>query len=268
MKDYCLSLAAAQTGTDQKFNAMREYVQAYLLSVLYEAGFFRNSAFVGGTALRFLHGLPRFSEDLDFSAAGKEKMEFGELMRKLMRELKLAGYTATAAIKDEKTAQSAFVKFEGLLFEAGISPLKSQKFSVKIEIDTNPPQGAVLEEKLVNKFFPINFLSFDRASLFAGKINALLSRKYAKGRDFFDLGWYLLTWKGLQPNFIMLNNALRQTGWKGEGLAAENWRMFLQEVVEKTDWKAVKSDVVRFLDRPSDADIFTKENVLRLLRSV
>lgn len=266
MKDYCLSLAASQASIDQRSNVMREYVQAYLLNVLYEAGFFRNSAFVGGTALRFLYGLPRFSEDLDFSASGKEKMKFSELMRKLMRELKLAGYTATAVIKEDKTVQNAFVKFEGLLFEAGISPLKSQKLSVKIEIDANPPRGAVLEEKLVNKFFPINFLTYDKPSLFAGKAHALLSRKYTKGRDFFDLVWYLLAWKGLEPNFVMLNNALRQTGWEGEALSPGNWRMFIEKVVEKTDWKTVKSDVARFLDRPGDANIFNKENILKLLK--
>ena len=67
MKDHCLALVAAKSGYNDKLNAMREYLQAYILSFMYEGGVFRHAAFVGGTALRFLHGLPRFSEDLDFS---------------------------------------------------------------------------------------------------------------------------------------------------------------------------------------------------------
>ena len=65
-------------------------------------------------------------------------------MGKIMRELELAGYNAAALVDEEKTINSAFIKFERLMHEAGISPLKSQKFSVKIEIDTHPPEGAVL----------------------------------------------------------------------------------------------------------------------------
>ena len=75
MKDYCLSLVAAKSGYNEKLNAMREYLQAYILSFMYEGGLFRQAAFVGGTALRFLHNLPRFSEDLDFSQSGKEKID-------------------------------------------------------------------------------------------------------------------------------------------------------------------------------------------------
>jgi hypothetical protein len=265
MKDYCLSLVAAKSGYNDKLNAMREYLQAYILSFMYEGGVFRHAAFVGGTALRFLHGLPRFSEDLDFSQADKKKVEFGALMDKILRELDLAGYKAAALIDGEKTVNSAFIKFEGLMYEAGISPLKSQKFSVKIEIDTNPPQGAVLEELLVNKYFPINFLAYNPASLFAGKVHAILSRKYTKGRDLFDLGWYLMTWKGIEPNFNQLNNALTQSKWQGPVISKVNWRQVAGDVVAKADWKKVRSDVYPFLERPGDIELLSQERVLKIL---
>ena len=264
MKDHCLALVAAKSGYNDKLNAMREYLQAYILSFMYEGGVFRHAAFVGGTALRFLHGLPRFSEDLDFSQAGKEKVAFGALMGKIMRELELAGYSAAASVDEEKTVNSAFIKFEGLMYEAGISPLKGQKFSVKIEIDTNPPQGAVLEELLVNKHFPINFLAYDPASLFAGKVHAILSRQYTKGRDLFDLGWYLMTWKGIKPNFTQLNNALAQSKWQGTVIAEVNWREVVGGVIAKADWKKVRSDVEQFLERPGDIELLSQENVLKL----
>lgn len=266
MKDHCLALVAAKTGYNEKLNTMREYLQAYILSFLYEGGMFRHAAFVGETALRFLHGLPRFSEDLDFSQTDKAGVKFGAMMKKILRELELAGYRVGSTVEDTKTVQNAFIKFEGLMHEAGISPLKSQKFSVKIEIDTRPPAGAVLEEQLVNRHFPINFLTYDLASLFSGKVHAILSRTYTKGRDFFDLGWYLSTWKDLDPNEIQLRNALAQTGWQGPVPTRATWREVVSDAVTKADWKKVMADVAPFLERSRDSETFSQENVLKLLR--
>jgi predicted nucleotidyltransferase component of viral defense system len=265
MKDYVLELVSQKDGYNAKLNAMREYLQAYILRVMHDEGVFRSAAFLGGTALRFLHGLPRFSEDLDFSAVGKQEIVFSGLLKKIISELLAAGYDASAVYNDKKVVNSAFIKFSGLMFEAGLSPLKSQKFSVKIEIDSNPPQGAILTTQIVNKYFPISFLSYDVKSLFAGKLNALLSRKYAKGRDYFDLGWYLSKWKSIEPNFILLDNGLKQTGWNKDFPGKNNWRDFIYKVVENTDWKKVKQDVEQFLENPSDLNIFTKQNTLHLL---
>jgi len=267
MKDYVLELVASRQGTNAKLNIMREYLQAYVLRILHDEGFFRSAAFVGGTALRFLHGLPRFSEDLGFSQA-KENHEksFVALMKKVERELEAAGYSASVLAKTEKTVHHAMIKFEGLLHEAGLSPMARQKFSVKIEIDTRPPQGAVLTTNVVNKYFPISFLSYDTASLFAGKVHALLTRKCSKGRDYFDLGWYLSRWKDIVPNITQLRNALEQTGWQGGPVDEANWRALLTGTVERADWKKVRQDVENFLENPGDMDIFSQENILGLLK--
>lgn len=267
MKDYVLELVSQKEGYNAKLNAMREYLQAYILRIMHDEGVFRSAAFLGGTALRFLHGLPRFSEDLDFSSAAKPRVDFAALLKKIMSELAAAGYDASLSYNDKKTVNSAFIKFSGLMFETGISPLKSQNFSVKIEIDNDPPQGAILETRIVNKYFPVSFLSYEINSLFAAKLHALLSRKYAKGRDYFDLGWYLSKWKGIEPNFILLENALKQTGWGKDMPGKDNWRELIYKVVEQTDWKKVKQDAENFLENPSDLNIFTRENTLQLLRS-
>ncbi len=266
MKDYVLELTAQKEGYNSKLNTMREYLQAYILKVMQEEGAFRSAAFLGGTALRFLHGLPRFSEDLDFSAAGKQQVSFTSLLKKIASELAAAGYDASTLYNEKKAVNSAFIKFSDLMFEAKLSPLKSQKFSIKIEIDTNPPEGAILETQIVNKYFPISFLSYNVSSLFAGKIHALLSRKYAKGRDYFDLGWYLSKWRGIEPNFELLTNALKQTKWNREFPCKDTWRDFIYKVIEGSDWKNIKQDMERFLENPSDLNIFTKENMLRLLQ--
>ena len=217
--------------------------------------------------MRTLHDLPRFSEDLDFSLHGHPAHSFADRMSVIKKELALAGYQIEVSYDDAKTVQSAFLKFEGLMHEAGLSPLKSQKFSVKIEIDTKPPQGAALTTQIVNKFFPIAFLTYDLPSLFAGKMHALLTRKYIKGRDFFDIAWYLSRFKTLSPNVAFLRNALTQTQFKGTMPTQEDWRRYLYAVVEKADWKIIHQDVINFLEDPRDMDIFTKENVLKLIVS-
>ncbi len=265
MKDHCLELAGQQSGASGKYNVLREYTQAYVLNIMQEAGALRSCAFVGGTALRFLYDLPRFSEDLDFCAVGPYDLVFADLLGKIKQELVLAGYEISVTYSDDKAVHSAFIKFEGLLFEAGLSRLKSEKFSIKIEIDTRPPGGAVVVTKVINKFFPMAFLTYDLPSLFAGKMHAVLGRKYVKGRDYYDIAWYLSKHKDLRPNLGLLCAALEQTGWKGPAVTGENWRSVLAAQVEQTDWKVVDRDVNNFLERPEDLKVLTKENVLRLL---
>lgn len=268
MKDYVLELTAQKEGFNAKLNAMREYLQAYILRTLHDQRLFRHSAFVGGTALRFLYDLPRFSEDLDFSLEKKLDYSFADILKNLKQELALAGYEIAVTYNEEKTVYSAMIKFKKLMFEAGISPLAGQNFSVKIEIDTNPPKGASLQTYLVNKYFPITFLSYDTASLFAGKVGALMSRKYTKGRDFFDLGWYLSRWTDISPNIGLLQNGLRQTGWKNEMPTGHTWREVLFKIVEAADWKKVEGDVKNFLENSSDLSVFTQKNILNLINRV
>jgi predicted nucleotidyltransferase component of viral defense system len=266
MKDYVLELVSAKTGYNAKLNIMREYLQAFILRIMHDKRVFRSTAFLGGTALRFLYGLPRFSEDLYFSVTGKEQFIFADLIVEIKKELELAGYNISINYNDEKIVQYAMIKFEQLMYEAQISSHRDQKFSIKIEIDTNPPEGANLKTNIVNKYFLVSFLSYDVPSLFAGKLHALLSRKYTKGRDYFDLGWYLSKWKNIIPNISLLQNALIQTGWKKEMPSADTWRNFLYRTAEALDWQDVENDVRNFLENPLDMDIFTKNNLLNLIR--
>lgn len=246
---------------------MREYLQAYILKIMQDSGFFRKTAFVGGTALRFLYDLPRFSEDLDFSLVKKDNFNFIAVIKKIKEELILAGYdNIEISYNDKKTVNHAFIKFSDLLYEAGITAMRSQKLSIKIEIDTNPPKGADLETSIVNRYFIFSFLTYDVPSLFAGKLHALFNRKYTKGRDYFDIGWYLSKWKGLSPNIILLQNALTQTDWKGVIPEEDNWKELLCKTIEETNWKKVLQDVENFLENSKDKNIFTKENILHLLK--
>ena len=133
----------------------------------------------------------------------------------------------TVKVSDQKTVHSAFIRFSGLLYELGLSPHRDEVLAVKIEVDTNPPAGATLATTVVRRHVILQLQHHDRASLFAGKLHAILQRPYTKGRDLYDLLWYLSDPSWPPPNLALLNNALHQTGWSGAFLTAQNWRAVL-----------------------------------------
>jgi hypothetical protein len=160
---------------------------------------------------------------------------------------------------------SAFVRLPGLLYELGLSPHRTEVLAVTLEVDTNPPAGAVLATTVVRRYVTLQIQHHDRASLLAGKLHAILERSYLKGRDIYDLLWYLGDPAWPAPNLVLLNNALRQTGW-GEGLLTENtWRPMLRERLEALDWQQVAADAGSFLAPGTDPELLTLENLLRVV---
>lgn len=216
MKEYLNDLIRNSSGLLSGRLIAREYLQAGILKALQEAGAFTNWAFLGGTALRFLYSLPRFSEDLDFSLkeAGKDSA-FIERMEKIKKSFTREGYHVEIKARADKTVQSAFLRFPGLLAELGLSALPAEVLSIKVEIDTNPPAGARFSSTVVRRHHLLNLLHYDKSSLLAGKMHALLTRKYVKGRDLYDLVWYLSDKTWPKPNTVLLQNALVQSKWPG-----------------------------------------------------
>ena len=268
MKDYLKQQVETIEDTNLARCITREYLQARLLECLQENGAFVNWVFVGGTALRFLHLMPRFSEDMDFSLAepGIED-NFTELMKKAKVSFQAEDYSVTIKAKTEKTVKSAFIKFDSLLFEIGLSPHRSEVISIKVEIDTNPPTGAILETSVVRRYCLLNLQHYDKSSLLAGKLHALLTRKYVKGRDVYDLLWYLSDKSWPEPNFLLLNNALKQTGWSGPEMTADNWRKEITLRVSRYDWDKVIADAHPFIERPEELKMLTKQNLIKLIKA-
>ena len=267
MKDYLKQLIDKIQDTNIARCIVREYLQARTLECLQDSGAFIHWAFVGGTALRFLYSLPRFSEDLDFSIREPGTDDnFLDLMEKIKTTFLREDYEVTIKAKSVKTVRAAFIKFSNLLYELGLSPLSSEIISIKVEIDTNPPAGATLETSIVRKHCLLNLQHYDKSSLLAGKLHALLSRKYTKGRDVYDLMWYLSdrTWPG--PNILLLNNALKQTAWPGEELTGEKWRQQIAMRVLECDWNKVIADVKPFIEKQSDLKMLTSQNLIKLLK--
>jgi hypothetical protein len=267
VKEYLVSLVRSVSNPVEARNLAREYLQALILQSLQRGGAMTALAFHGGTALRFLFSLPRFSEDLDFALEGNPgTYDFRAYLQSIRKDLEAQGYSITLKVNDRKMVHSAFVRFSNLLFELGLSPHRDEMLAVKLEVDTNPPVGAKLATSLVRRHVLLNLQHHDRSSLLAGKLHAILQRPYLKGRDLYDLLWYLSDREWPAPNLDLLNNALKQTGWGGETLSLYNWRETVRRKIESTPWEQALDDVRPFIASQDELGLLTKENLLNLLK--
>lgn len=238
----------------EKLNVTREVLQILCLKIMNEKKIFEQIAFVGGTSLRVIYDIKRFSEDLDFSLVKKEKYDFDKIHQELLKSFQLYGLPFEAKRGTERNVHSMMMKFTGLLKELGISPLPSQKLSIKLEIDANPPDGWRLSNTIINKIFMFNIIHYDLPSLYAGKLHACFYRTFTKGRDFYDFVWYL--GKKIKPNFTLLNNAIQQTQGKDAGITEGNFKGFLLDNIQRIDFEYVKKDVERFLEDKTELKLF------------
>jgi predicted nucleotidyltransferase component of viral defense system len=240
-------------------NAIREIAQEVILGGLSRVGFFKKAAFQGGTCLRILYGVERFSEDLDFVLKKREPdFRLMAFLEESLRELKMFGFEFS--IMDKKEAATAvqkkFLKDDSLvklLTFRHFKPGRDKKsIRIKIEVDTNPPEGGRFETKYQDFPFVYEMTVQDLPSLFAGKCHALLCRTYVKGRDWYDFVWYVS--RHAQINYELLSAAIDQQGaWQGKGLRADkSWLLKeLTDSVARIDWERAKSDVLRFV-KPKD----------------
>jgi hypothetical protein len=220
----------------------------------------------GGTALRFLFASARYSEDLHFALEqARSQYDFRAFLRAIQSAFTAEGYTLDLKVSDQRAVHSAFVRFRGLPNELDLSPHRDEVLAIKIEVDTDPPAGAGLATTVIRRHVPLQIHHHDQASLLAGKLHAVLQRPYLKGRDLYDLLWYLSDPDWPAPNLTLLNNAMRQTGWEAEPLTQDNWRQAVQYRLQAVAWEPVVEDVRPFLDPTTDAGLLTWENFMRVL---
>ncbi|MHB1136103.1 MAG: nucleotidyl transferase AbiEii/AbiGii toxin family protein [Coriobacteriia bacterium] len=266
MKDRAIELVSDRPlGVDGQ-NLLREYLQSRILGAMQEAGAMVPLAFMGGTALRFLYRQPRFSEDLDF-ALEREGRAFNlrALAEKLTRQLEREGYVLNVGLRQTNAVQKAAFGFVGLSYATGLSPHETESLKILLEVDTNPPAGAGLAVTLVDRFGPLRLQHHDMPSLFAGKIAAVVARPYTKGRDLYDLMWYLTRDPLVEPNLVLLGNALAQTAPKAVSLAEADWREALRVRLKAVDWAEARADVLRFLEQPRDIELIEAATFAQLL---
>jgi len=266
MRDQAVQIAAAAPDDRSARNQLREYLQHVVLRALFARDVLQDLVFHGGTALRIVHGLPRFSEDLDLHTAGPGvAFEMASHLPALQRDLEQAGYRVELAPKLRGNVHSCMVKFPGLLHECGLHARPQAKLNVKIEVDRNPPPGFGVATSPVNVYFPFVVQHHDQPTFLAGKLHALLQRPYPKGRDDFDLIFYLQRWATTEPNIPYLQAALRQTGYTGATVTRDTWGQVTADAVRALDWNRVRDDVAPFLLRPADAKVLERDTLLQLL---
>ena len=254
----------ASSHPSSKYHALKEVAQEIAIFGLSQTDFFKRAAFAGGTSLRMFWGLERFSEDLDFSVLHPDSdFVWSPYLQQVQKTL--AGYGFSVKITDRSEVKKNAVKVAFLKDDSVGKVLtldnaeldkgwRPKTIKIKLEIDTNAPTGSTCEQKYTS--FPLlgAVTVHDLASLFAGKSHALLCRKWAKGRDWYDFLWYTASRAPL--NYRMLSAALNQQGpWAGQKIVI-NRKWVLQQLEAKicaVDWPAQVADVERFLkdsDRP------------------
>lgn len=256
---------------DDTLSALREIMQEIVLAGLARTDFFSNAAFYGGTALRIFYQLDRFSEDLDFSLL-KQSPDFSlePYFDSIIEEFEAVGMTVSIREKDKKIktkVESAFLKsetiwkelvLEDIVKQAGIKSNKSVK--IKIEVDCDPPLGFTTEERLLLRPFSFYVKCFAPSSLFAGKMHALLFRKWknrVKGRDWYDLEWYIKKGIPLDTQHFM-QRAVNSGDWQKDSITQQEILELLNDKINDVSIENIKEDVVRFIKNERVLDIWSK----------
>jgi len=281
LKKYDLSTA------DKTYEALREILQEIVLLGLHRAGFFDHALFYGGTALRILYGLDRFSEDLDFSLIeSNADFDLSVYEDAVIEALHSFGFEVTIQLKNsEGTIKSAFLKGNTsqhlLNIEAPADIVKTfgqgRLVKIKFEVDTQPPLYFQSEKKtlLVPSPFTINTMTLP--SLFAGKMHAILCRNWSsrpKGRDWYDLVWYIS--HGYALDIKHLNARLQQNcAWQeDQGITIakdidENYILELLKMrIEDLDITAAKRDVEVFIADKMVLDIWSKDFFMDIIQQI
>jgi predicted nucleotidyltransferase component of viral defense system len=252
---------------ETELTAIREITQELILFALSTSDFFSYAAFQGGTCLRIVHGLNRFSEDMDFILKTPESsFSWQQYLSLIGATLEQYGYSVELQDKShvDETVKKAFIKDDSIGKVLRLAYANRQgtprKIRIKLEIDTNPPGGGEFESAFIGFPAPSSITVETLPTLFAGKSHALLCRKYEKGRDWYDFLWYI--GNKTPVNYRRLSAALDQTGpWAGDALAVDRaWYIDeMKKRIGEIDWKRAKDDVAPFISS-SEQSLLSKWN--------
>ena len=256
-------------------------MQETALAGLQRTGFFGQAAFYGGTALRIFYGLNRFSEDMDFSLLEVDR-EFSlePYFNSIISEFEALGMQVSVKEKIKSqvsSADSAFLKsetiwkelvLEGVIPQAGIQ--LSPKIRIKLEVDKEPPLGFKTEEKLLLRPFSFYVKCLSLPDLFAGKMHALLFRKWkqrVKGRDWYDLEWYIKKGAPLHVDHFLMR-AMDTGDWVDDSISAEQIIGLLRHKIDAVSFDRIQEDIVRFIPDPGVLDIWSPQYFRDLIERI
>lgn len=262
-------------------DALREIMHEITLAGLFRAGFFEKAAFYGGTALRLFHGLDRYSEDLDFSLLQpSDTFSLKAYENSIIQEFEALGMKVSFREKQKSidtAIDSAFLKSETLWRELLLEDTIPQYgirqttgLKIKLEVDTKPPLGFKTEEKLLLKPFSFYVKCFAIPDLFAGKMHALLFRKWGKnvkGRDWYDLEWYIR--KGYSMNLHHFTRRAIESGdWSSIEMSEKEFLDILQNRITQVDIRIAKDDIRRFIKDSQKLNIWSQQYFLDLVKNL
>jgi predicted nucleotidyltransferase component of viral defense system len=260
--------------TQEYENALKEVIQEITLAGLSRAKFFDKGAFYGGTALRIFYGLPRFSEDLDFTLFKKEPdFKLKPYFAAVERTLDAFGFSVTIeeVLKSaDRKVESAFLKANTRMHLLKIKTSgtlarqvhANKLMNVKFEVDVDPPLGFEMEVKPMLPPITASVTVLKPSSLFAGKMHAVLFREWkgrVKGRDFYDLLWYL--GQNIPLRLSYLEQKMKEGGSLDTDatLTRERVIQLLELKISAIDWDQAKNDIAQFIRDPKELDPWSKE---------
>ena len=259
---------------EDTMRALREIMQEIALLGLWRSKFFEYAAFYGGTAMRVLYGLDRFSEDLDFSLLKPMSgFDLAKYLAALQKELEAFGFDVRTEQRNKavkSAVQSAFLKADTLnqllVIETAEEIMhevpRGQVLKIKLEVDTDPPPGFSTETKYLLQPIPFAVRTYALPDLFAGKMHAILCRKWkkrVKGRDWYDLVWYAAHHP--QLHLLHLEQRMRQSGhWnKKEALSAESFNILIHNAIEDLSVEQIRQEVEPFVNNPESLVIWSRD---------
>ncbi len=269
--------------TNDEINALKEIIQEIILSGLARGNFFDEAAFYGGTALRIFYKLDRFSEDLDFALIYPNKnFDLSKYFVYLEKELKAYGLNLEINTKQkniESNITSAFVKGDTLEHILKFFPNEEnhkynhmlKNIKIKFEVDINPPSGATYEEKYKLLPSPHQIKIYDRESLFAGKIHAILCRNWktrTKGRDLYDYIFFLAN--NTKVNLELVKNKLIESNYINDNdkFSIDDLKNLLINKFKEIDYTEAKEDVVPFIKNTESLNIWSSEFFISITKEL
>lgn len=247
---------------------LREKLQHLILKVIDEKKFFSQIHFLGGTALRVLYKLKRFSEDLDFSLdpQQKKKFNFDLFIQSIQNDLADYGFQTELKKKTTGAVRNCYFKFSHILPELSSRFKINEKLSIRVDIDTNPPLGFGIETTAVKNDFLIKIKHYDKPSLFAGKLHAIIGRNYLKGRDIYDFIWYCAS--ETPVNLTLLNNAYKQTHLEPPPWNKNTLSEFIAKKIHKMDLKKAYQDASFFMEDLAEKRFFDSKLLVSMARKI
>lgn len=277
-------LAGYETkNVNDEINALKEIIQEVVLCGLSRSDFFDKVAFYGGTALRIFYNIDRFSEDLDFALISPDKnFDLSKYFSYIENELNSYGINMEISTKQKKSDSnitSAFLKGDTLEHILRFFPREEsttynnllKNIKVKFKVDINPAFGGSYEEKYKLLPSPHVLKVYDKSSLFAGKIHAILCRNWnfrVKGRDLYDYIFFLAT--DSKVNLELLKNKLIESSYIKPNLEfnIDSLKQLLIQKFSNIDYEDAKKDVIPFIKDVDSLNLWNKDFFINITNNL